>query len=55
VVAVGGFASLDDPELHRMQGQLSTLKFQTGAGAAPGAAEVLQLFSPAIPMRVPRP
>jgi hypothetical protein len=55
VVAVGGYDSLEDPELQRMQQRLASLKFQTGNGGAATTGDVLQLFSPAIPMRVPRP
>lgn len=55
VVAVGGFNGLDDPEMQKMQQKLTTINLQPSGNAAPGAAAVLQLFSPAIAMRVPRP
>jgi hypothetical protein len=53
VVTVGGFEGLNDPELQRVQQRLTSLSFGTGGSNASG--DVLQLFSPAIPMRVPRP
>lgn len=66
IVAVGGFDSPEDPEMQRVQRQLASLSFKPGAAPlAPTAggkpapkppdASLLQLFSPAIPMRVPRP
>ena len=53
IVTVGGFDGLDDPELQRMQRQLASLSLQPGTPG--GSMDVLQLFSPPIPMRVPRP
>jgi hypothetical protein len=55
IVSVGGFDSPNDPELFRVQQQLAKVTPRPGQAPAPGATEVLQLFSPAIPMRVPRP
>lgn len=57
VVCVGGFSSPEDPELYRVQQRLARLSFQSKEGRPSNAvgADVLQLFSPAIPMRVPRP
>jgi hypothetical protein len=54
-VTVGGYDGLDDPEMQQMQQRLASLSFKPGPNAAPGAVDVLQLVSPAIPMRVPRP
>jgi hypothetical protein len=51
IVTIGGFNSLDDPELQRMQQRLQALKFRTAAGGN----DPIGLMARAVPMEVPRP
>jgi hypothetical protein len=58
IVTIGGFDSLQDPELEHTQDRLSRLSFRADPNS-PNAAQFartnLELFSRAIPMEVPRP
>jgi hypothetical protein len=54
-VTVGGFESQEDRALYEMQQRLAKLSFKAGGNGTPAAGDILQLFVPAIPMRVPRP
>jgi hypothetical protein len=58
IVTIGGFDSLQDPEMERTQDRLSRLSFRadpTSANAAQFAHTNLELFPRAMPMEVPRP
>jgi hypothetical protein len=49
-VTVGGFSGPDDPELHRVQRQLQSLKFTTQQGGA----DPIGLMAQPVPIEVPR-
>jgi hypothetical protein len=50
IVTVGGFDSLEDPELQRVQRQVQTLQFKAAQGSVPDS---LKLFANPAPMQVP--